>query len=65
MREREKRVDSVIIRRLGSDVESVSSGFREVVTFLLNRDSDILLEEIATIKADLLRSKIKNPTKRR
>lgn len=52
IREREKKVDPVIIRGLGSDVVS-SQKFNEVVSFPLGAGKSITLEEIVLIKPDM------------
>ena len=65
IREREKRVESVIIRGLGSDVDSVSRKFSEVVSYLFSHNKVIQLVELVPINQDLVRAKIKDSTIRK
>ena len=59
IKEREKRVESVIIRGLGSD-DSVSRKFSEVVSYLFSHNKVIQLDELVPINQNLVRAKIKD-----
>ena len=65
IREREKRADSVIIRGLGSDNDTVITKFNDVVSHLFNRNKVMQLEEIVPINQNLVRAKIKDPVQRK
>lgn len=63
-RERDKRVDSVIIRGLGIEPRELQNKFDDVVSHLLP-NKQITLRDITPIKPNLVRAKISDPVSRR
>ncbi|KAK3887061.1 hypothetical protein Pcinc_008833 [Petrolisthes cinctipes] len=56
-KEREKRINSVVIRGLGTEVTTLQAKFDEVVTVILP-NKQIQLQEIVPIRPNLVRAKI-------
>lgn len=67
VREREKRVKSVIIRGLGDSQQNIQEKFNEVVDFLFEgeRKPDIVLSDVVPINPNLIRAKIVDDSLRR
>ncbi|KAK3871267.1 hypothetical protein Pcinc_023582 [Petrolisthes cinctipes] len=58
IREREKRTKSVIVRGLGSDLQTINDRLKDVVSHLLGPNKDITLSHIVPINDDLVRREI-------